>query len=429
MSVLDSHQTDHNKLTVPSDTKKTMNLSINIITLIISSLSLIFLLWLVFGKKPVSTVENTVRDEFSVSRKETNEQAKALREEVMNTINQLNTSQLKLLTEMIDSNNNRLDKLRDTVDEKIKFLQKNNEAKLDQIRKTVDEQLQSTLEKRLGESFKLVSERLEAVQRGLGEMQTLATGVGDLNRLMTNVKARGTWGEYQIGNILEELLTPDQYAKNVKAKPDSNEVVEYAVCLPGKGDLDQVWLPIDSKFPQEDYQRLLDALEQNHAERVKDSQKALIQSITKSAKEISDKYIAPPHTTDFAILFLPTESLYAEVLRQPGIMEKLQQTHRVTIASPSTLSALLNGLRMGFRTLAIEKRSSEIFNILAAVKTEFSKFGDVLSRVKKQLDTASNTIEETGVRTRVMEKKLKDVDALSTKESKQVLGFNDDDVS
>jgi DNA recombination protein RmuC len=299
----------------------------------------------------------------------------------------------------------------------MKSLQENNEKKLDQMRQTVDEKLQSTLEKRLGESFKLVSERLEAVQRGLGDMQNLATGVGDLKRMLTNVKARGTWGEYQIGDILEQILTPDQFGKNVQPKDGTSEIVEYAIRLPGQDDSSNVWLPIDSKFPQEDYQRLVDAAEIADSDAVEQSTTALIRSIQNSAKDIADKYIEPPQTTDFAIMFLPTEGLYSEVLRQPGMVENLQQKFRVVVAGPTTLAAILNSLRMGFRTLAIEKRSSEVWTILSAVKTEFGKFGDVLLKVKKQLDTASNTIEKTGARTRAMERKLRGVEELPTDES------------
>ena len=322
-----------------------------------------------------------------------------------------------------DTNEARLGGLRDTLDSKMKALQESNDRKLDQMRQTVDEKLQSTLEKRLGESFKIVSERLEAVQRGLGEMQTLATGVGDLKRVLTNVKARGTWGEVQLGALLEQLLTPDQYEKNVKVRPSSGEIVEFAIRLPGTGREANanVWLPIDAKFPQEDYQRLVSATESADPTAVEQSLKALTRAIENSAKDISEKYIEPPATTDFAILFLPTEGLYAEVLRQPGLLEKLQDAHRVVVAGPTTLSAILNSLRMGFRTLAIEKRSSEVWQVLAAVKTEFGKFGEVLERVRKQLETASGTIEQTGVRTRAMEKKLRDVEALPESESNDLL--------
>jgi len=322
---------------------------------------------------------------------------------------------------LADSNEIRMDKLRDMVNDQIKSLQEGNEKKLEQMRQTVDEKLQSTLEKRLGESFKIVSERLEAVQRGLGDMQNLANGVGDLKRMLTNVKTRGTWGEFQLGDILRQILTTEQFAHNVQPRPNSNKTVEYAIRLPGQHDGSDVWLPIDSKFPQEDYQRLIEAAERGDSDAVERSKAALMRSILSSAKDIANKYIEPPHTTDFAILFLPTEGLYSEVLRQPGMVDKLQQSYRIVVAGPTTLSAILNSLRMGFRTLAIEKRSSEVWTILSAVKTEFGKFGGVLDKVKRQLNAASNTIDETSVRTRMMERKLKDVEGLSQKESSKAL--------
>ena len=386
-------------------------------------------------------VGNVIREEFRADRDEAMQSARSLREEVtaaqknandtvIQVIGEMNKSQRDSLAAieqrlmgLSETNETRLGGLRDTLDSKMKALQESNDRKLDQMRQTVDEKLQSTLEKRLGESFKIVSDRLEAVQRGLGEMQNLATGVGDLKRVLTNVKARGTWGEVQLGAILEQLLTPDQYEKNVKVRPSSGEVVEFAIRLPGTGSEanTNVWLPIDAKFPQEDYQRLVQASEAADANAVEQSLKALTRAIENSARDISEKYIEPPATTDFAILFLPTEGLYAEALRQPGLLEKLQDTYRVVVAGPTTLSAILNSLRMGFRTLAIEKRSSEVWQVLAAVKTEFGKFGDVLDKVKRQLETASGTIDETGVRTRAMERKLRDVEALPEKESSEVL--------
>ena len=387
-------------------------------------------------------VGDIVRAEFRLSRGESAEDSRRLREEVSRAQRAANEMVVKTIGEIgkvqqeglealekrvksiSEANEIRFDKLRETVDAQLKLLQENNEKKLDQMRQTVDEKLQSTLEKRLGESFKLVSERLEAVQRGLGDMQNLANGVGDLKRMLTNVKARGTWGEFQLGDILGQILTPDQFAKNVQPKVDSGEIVEYAVRLPGPGDSSSIWLPIDSKFPQEDYQRLLDGAETADAVAVEKSTAALIRSIHSSAKEIAEKYIDPPHTTDFAIMFLPTEGLYSEVLRQPGMVEKLQQQHRVVVAGPTTLAAILNSLRMGFRTLAIEKRSSEVWTVLSAVKTEFGKFEEVLSKVKKQLDTASSTIAMTEVRTRAMDRKLRDVEDLPSLESARLLGLD-----
>jgi DNA recombination protein RmuC len=385
------------------------------------------------------------REEFKVSREEAAHAARELREEVaaaqktsnetvIQTIGEMRKSQKDRLEsvelrikELVDSNRDRLDKLRNVLDSQIKSLQQSNEKKLDQMRETVDEKLQTTLEKRLGESFKLVSERLESVQKGLGEMQTLATGVGDLKRVLTNVKVRGTWGEVQLGAILEQILTPDQYAKNVKTREGSQDHVEYAIRLPGPEDDvdDVVWLPIDSKFPQEDYLRLVAAADVADTVAMDKALSALARSIQNSAKEISAKYLDPPQTTDFAIMFLPTEGLYAEVLRQPGLIEKLQQDSRVVVTGPTTLSATLSSLRMGFRTLAIEKRSSEVWKILAAVKTEFGKFGGILDRVKKQLDTAANTIDQTGVRTRAMERKLKEVEQLPVGESEKLLGLTE----
>ena len=420
-----------------------MNATLTWLPLIFSIFIVILLcliLWKVSARGGEKT-EGIIREEFRVSREEAKQGARSLREEVTAAQKNANDTVIKVIGEMnksqrdglaaieqrimglSETNEARLGGLRDTLDSKMKALQESNEKKLDQMRQTVDEKLQSTLEKRLGESFKIVSERLEAVQRGLGEMQNLATGVGDLKRVLTNVKVRGTWGEVQLGAILEQLLTPDQYEKNVKVRSSSAEVVEFAIRLPGTGsDVNSnVWLPIDAKFPQEDYQRLVSATEIADTNAVEQSLKALTRAIENSAKDISEKYIEPPATTDFAILFLPTEGLYAEVLRQPGLLEKLQDTYRVVVAGPTTLSAILNSLRMGFRTLAIEKRSSEVWQVLAAVKTEFGKFGEVLDKVKRQLETASGTIDQTGVRTRAMEKKLRDVEALPEEESAQIL--------
>ncbi len=414
------------------------------LAVVFSGLSVVLL---VLVLKKITGVSGTdvgevVREEFRFSRSESAEDSRRLREEVsrvqktanetlVKTVNEIGKAQQdslvmveKRVRALVDSNEGRLDKLREIVDTQLKSLWENNEKKLDQMRQTVDEKLQSTLEKRLGESFKLVSERLEAVQRGLGDMQKLANGVGDLKRMLTNVKARGTWGEFQLGDILGQILTPDQFDKNVQPKADSGEIVEFAIRLPGSDDSSSIWLPIDSKFPQEDYQRLLDAAEIADSDAVAKSTAALLRSMQSSAKDIADKYIDPPHTTDFAIMFLPTEGLYSEVLRQPGMVEKLQQQYRVVVAGPTTLAAILNSLRMGFRTLAIEKRSSEVWTVLSAVKTEFGKFEEVLSKVKKQLDTVSSTIEMTGVRTRAMERKLRDVEELPTVESAKLLGLD-----
>ena len=317
---------------------------------------------------------------------------------------------LATLTSQTDA---RAEALRSAVETRLKELQSGNEAKLDEMRRTVDEKLHATLEQRLGESFKLVSERLEQVHRGLGEMQSLATGVGDLKRVLTNVKTRGGWGEVQLETLLEQLLTPEQYGRGVKTRPGSEGLVDFAVKLPGRdGQGAPVWLPLDAKFPREDYERLIDAAERGDVPAIETAGKALELAVKAQAKSIRDKYVEPPHTTDFALMFLPTEGLYAEVLRRPGLADLLQREYRVTIAGPTTLSALLNSLQMGFRTLAIEKRSSEVWKVLGAVKTEFGKFGEVLDKVSEKLDQAQKQIEQTGVRSRAIQRQLREVEAL-----------------
>lgn len=320
------------------------------------------------------------------------------------------------------SNEKKLEQMRETVENRVKELQANNAQKLDEMRVVVDEKLHATLEKRLGESFKLVSDRLELVHKGLGEMQTLAAGVGDLKKVLTNVKTRGTWGEVQLGNILEDILAPDQYAANVAVKKNS-ERVEYAIKLPGPDlDGDGLWLPIDAKFPMEDYYRLIEAYEQGDAAQIDQAVKVLELRIKTKAKEIASKYIEPPATTDFAIMFLPTEGLYAEVLRRPGLFESLRLEQRVSVAGPTTLAAIVSSLSVGFRTLAIQKRSSEVWSVLGAVKTEFGKFGAVLEKTQKKLQEASHTIDEAARRSRAMERKLKTVEALPESEALSLLG-------
>jgi DNA recombination protein RmuC len=326
------------------------------------------------------------------------------------------------LAKLTETNERRLIDVRATLELKLKELQTDNSTKLDEMRRTVDEKLHQTLEKRLGESFKLVSDRLEAVHKGLGEMQSLAAGVGDLKKVLTNVKTRGTWGEVQLGNLLEQMLTADQYEKNVATKPGSNERVEFAVRLPGRDMLDNpVWLPIDAKFPREDYERLIDAQERADAVGAEAASKDLEMRIRTEAKTMREKYISPPHTTDFGLLFLPTEGLYAEVLRRPGLTDILQREYRVTVAGPTTLAALLNSLQMGFRTLAIEKRSSEVWQLLGAVKGEFGKFGELLARTKKQLETVTNTLGDAETKTRTIERKLRDVERLSDEQTRAIL--------
>lgn len=327
---------------------------------------------------------------------------------------------LGMLTE---SNALRMAEVRKTLEDKIKDLQTDNSARLEEMRKTVDEKLHATLEQRLSESFRQVSERLEKVHQGLGEMQQLAIGVGDLKRVLTNVKTRGTWGEVQLEMLLEQVLTSDQYAKNVETIPGTGARVEFAIKLPGQDDgRNPVWLPIDAKFPKEQYERLVEAADRADAEGVANAGRELEQVVRLEAKKISEKYLSPPLTTDFAILFLPTEGLYAEVMRRPGLADDLQRVHRVSIAGPSTLAALLNSLQMGFRTLALEKRSSEVWQVLGAVKTEFSKFGDVLAATKATLQRAANNIEKAEVRSRAMANKLKSVEALPSDAAQHLLG-------
>lgn len=326
------------------------------------------------------------------------------------------------LRELTARNEQRLGELRTTLEQKLAELQQSNEAKLEQMRATVDEKLQSTLETRLGESFRLVSERLEQVQRGLGEMQQLATGVGDLKRVLTNVKSRGIYGEVQLAALLEQVFAPDQYASNVRTVPGSDAAVEYAVRFPGSSGEAPVWLPIDAKFPREDYERLLDAQERGDPEAARAAGDALERQVRKQARDIRDKYVAPPHTTEFAILFLPTEGLYAEILRRPGLVEALQRDLRIALAGPTTLLALMTSFQMGFRTLAIQQRSSEVWRTLGAVKTEFGKFGGALDAVKKKLQEATNKIDDTSRRTRVLSNKLRDVEALPDAATRQLLG-------
>lgn len=325
------------------------------------------------------------------------------------------------LERLTESNAQRLQEVRSTLEQKLQELQRSNEGKLELMRQTVDEKLHATLEQRLGESFKLVSERLESVHKGLGEMQALASGVGDLKRVLGNVKTRGGWGEVQLQALLEQTFTPEQFAVQVAVQPGSSERVDCAIRLPGQADT-PVWLPIDAKFPLEDYERLQDAHEQADAEAAKAAAAALERAVRAQAKSIADKYIAPPHTTDFALLFLPNEGLYAEVMRRPGLSDALQRELRVVLAGPSTLAALLSSLQMGFRTLAIEQRSSEVWKVLGAVKTEFGKFGDVLDGVKKKLEQASSSIDKVGVRSRAIERSLRQVEALpSLEDSTQAL--------
>lgn len=388
-------------------------------------------------------VRKAVEEDLRAGREESSRSARELREEVSSGLTALSetlsnslTNSAKLQQEQLsafateikgltDANTRAFEQIRSTLDTRVKQLQEENEKKLEEMRRTVDEKLHGTLEKRLGESFKLVSERLEAVQRGLGEMQNLATGVGDLKRVLTNVKARGTWSEVQLGAILEQFLAPGQFERNVRTKQGSSEMVEFAIRLPGRPDdpTSQVWLPIDSKFPQEDYLRLQEAADHADSEATQKASDALARTIKLEAQKIQEKYLDPPGTTDFGIMFLATEGLYAEALRRPDLVSELQRSTRVVLAGPTTLAAILSSLRMGFQTLAIEKRASEVWEVLGAVKTEFGKFGDVLDRVKKQLNAARRTIDQAGVRTRAMERKLRSVEQLPEADAPEVLGL------
>lgn len=361
--------------------------------------------------------------------------ARLLREEVSGSLKVLGDSLAERLTQAADvqkdrlelfsaqlekltrSNEDKLDKMRETVEERLIMLQNDNNKKIEQMRATVDEKLHATLERRLGDSFKIVSERLELVHKGLGEMQSLAAGVGDLKKVLTNVKTRGIWGEIHLASILEQIMTREQYASNVATKRGSGERVEFAVKLPGGGGSENpVWLPIDAKFPQEDYQRLIDAQEKADPALAEQAARQLEARVKSEAKNIKDKYLDPPNTTDFGIMFLPTESLFAEVLRRPGLCDTLLREYRVIVTGPTTLSALLNSLQVGFRTLAIEKRSSEVWALLGAVKTEFEKFGDILEKTQKKLQEASNTIETAARKSRNIEKKLKGVQQMPSLE-------------
>ncbi len=384
--------------------------------------------------------ERTLREEIAKNREESGTHARQLREEVNASLKGMNDTVVKSLGGISEIQQNRLeafsnhlgkltesiekklDAVKGAVDERLKLLQEDNSRKLDAMRATVDEKLQGTLEKRLGESFKLVSERLEQVHKGLGEMQMLATGVGDLKRVLTNVKTRGSWGEIQLGALLEQVLTPEQFGRNIATK-GGGERVEFAIKLPGRNENREeiVWLPIDAKFPKEDYERLLEAQEAADPDAADAAVKQLENSIKKCAKDICEKYLNPPMTTDFAIMFLPTEGLYAEVVRRVGLTDVIQRDCRVVVAGPSTLWALLNSLQMGFHTLAIQQRSSEVWNLLAAVKTEFGKFGVTLEGVKKKLEQASNEIDRAASKSRTIERKLRDVHELPADDAQNLL--------
>lgn len=398
-------------------------------------------------KEKVGAGEGVMRDEFTRNRKEAAELAQAQREELRNNLAAFEKhldedakAQQEALRQQFDDLLKQLHNqgktsleavkdVRETIEKQLKEIREDNGKRLEEMRKTVDEKLQDTLEKRLGESFKQVSERLEQVHKGLGEMQSIASGVGDLKKVLTNVKTKGILGEYQLANIIEQLLPREQYEENVATRPGSNERVEFAVRMPGNSDDDVVWLPIDSKFPLNGYEELINAREAGDLDAIASAEKALTATLEKFAKDISEKYVEAPHTTDFGVMFLPIESLYAEVLRHPGVFETLQRKYRITVTGPTTMSALLNSLQMGFRTLAVTKRSSEVWKILEAVKTEFGKFSNQLEKVDKQLSTAKKSLEDLrSTRTNVMQRRLKDVGTLDTRESESLLDISADSV-
>lgn len=378
--------------------------------------------------------------QLSEGRSATDAQAKALREEVSSTLSMLGNRMADTLEaaavkqaaglstvtstikEMMEVNDRRQEALKSTVEGRLDALRSENAEKLEQMRVTVDEKLQGTLEARLGASFTQVNENLERVYKSVGEMQTIASGVGDLKRVLTNVKSRGTWGEVTLGLLLEQVMTPEQYAENVEVRPNSNQRVEYAIKLPGEGS-EPLWLPIDAKMPTEDYERLVEASERSDAAGVEEAVKGIEKAIKLAAKDIFTKYVCPPHSTDFAIMFLPNEGIYAEVVRRPGLVDTLQREYRVSVAGPTNLMALLTSFRMGFRTLAIQERSSEVWKVLGNVKHEFGKFGDVLDKVSKKLGEAQNVVEAAGVRKRAVDRQLRDIEALPDPAATDILAL------
>lgn len=422
---------------------------IQTIILLINSIGLGLLIFLYFKSSKSNNIDDIkkildenfekisklLKEEMLLNRKEVSDSSKGLREELQNIFKGFGDSLDKRMSEaynnqnknfdnfsvkvsdMVIKNDEKMEKIRDSVEKKLESIQKDNSEKLELMRVTVDEKLNATLEKRFGESFKLISDRLDLVHKGLGEMQTVAAGVGDLKKVLNNVKTRGTWGEAQLGNLIEEIFTPDQYEKNVKTKKTSKEVVEYAIKLPGNEDSKYIWLPIDAKFPLEDYQKLVEAQEQGNIASIDEFSKALETRIKSEAKDIRDKYIDVPNTTDFGILFVPTESLYAEILRRPGLYELLRRDYKVIITGPTTIQVILNSLQVGFRTLNIQKRSSEVWTLLSVVKNEFGKFGNLLEKTHKKMQEAGNIIEDAVTKTRTIEKKLNKVQDIPTIES------------
>lgn len=414
---------------------------------LISVLQMLVLLVLFFRKHQTTDVESPLkllgnqnermekglRDEFLRLRDEQGRNSRELREEVGNSMKAQADSgvkQIEILGGLLKNELNRFSetqtRLTSTIEGKLNQIQETNAKKLDEMRQTVDEKLQGALEKRLGDSFKLVSDRLEQVHKGLGEMQSLASGVGDLKRVLTNVKTRGTWGEIQLRAILEQVLLPSQFESNVKIRPNSADNVEFAIKLPGEKDEKPVWLPIDSKFPKEDYERILEAQDNADADALKTARESLARSLKLFAKNIRLLYIDPPHSTDFGILFLPTEGLFAEICQQPGLLDQIQREHRVTVAGPTTMAALLNSLQMGFQTLAIQQRSSEVWEVLGAVKGEFGKFGTLLDHVEKKLDEAKNKISSVRSKTTTISRRLKKVEELPGERSQELLEMTEE---
>jgi DNA recombination protein RmuC len=381
----------------------------------------------------IARLEHGLRDEFvrgrqenatgsKLSREEAAGNAGALREEVQRTLQLLGDRLAVAVTELSRTSENQQEALRQAVERRLDVLRSENSEKLERMRQTVDEKLQGTLEQRLGASFKMVNDSLTKVHASVGEMQALATGVGDLKRILSNVKSRGNWGEVALGNILEEILSPDQYARNVEVRPRSNQRVEFAIKLPGDGRA-PMWLPLDAKYPTEDYDRMVEAAERGDSEAADAAVRGIEARVRGAAKDICAKYIAPPHSTDFAVMFLPTEGLFAEVVRRPGLVNALQREFHVMVAGPTTLVSLLTSLRMGFRTLAIQQRSSEVWRVLSAVKTEFEKFGGILDKVHKKLEEAQKVVEDAGVRRRAVDRKLRDVEILPEAEATALLAI------
>ena len=403
------------------------------LTIILSAVIIVLLIVIIallINLKGKSSNSDSLRREISTMLMQTREE---LLTNISNKIAENGNTQQLQLTNLTNLNEQKLENTRKNMEEKLElirrivedrllYMQKDNADKLEKMRVTVDEKLQGTLEQRLGESFKVVNDRLESVYKGLGEMQTLAQGVGDLKKIFTNVKARGTWGEIELGNILQEYLTQDQYLCSAKTKPNATEFVEFAIKLPGKTDGQNVLLPVDSKFPVEDYKRLVDAQDIGDIDAINAARKSLENSVKLFAKDIHDKYIETPYTTDFGIMFLPTESLYCEIVKNTALIETLTQKYRVIVSGPNTFVALLNSLQMGFRTLAIEKRSSEVWKLLGGVKSEFEKFGELLDKTNKKLQEISNTMERASAKTRTIERKLKNVEALPIGDENEFYG-------